>query len=357
MKNAISRLTKRLGLATGAVCLLGSAALAQTGREVVVATTGGVFDQALKEIWFEPFARATGTKVTTVIATDAEQRAKAQAMSQSGNVSWDIIINVDIHAAAPQNRAITEDLTEFCKLFSNRPDLSENACNPTGVRISYNGTLLAYNSNKFPNRKPQNWADFWNVKDFPGPRALPNFGDPWRVFAAALLADGVPADKLFPLDIDRALKKLDEIRPQVQLWWKTGDQSQQGFRNGEYVTAMIWGTRANALRAEKQPLEMSFDQAFLLADTMQVLKKSPNRDGALALMKFYLDNPDVQAKFAERFGVAPVSTKAIEMMSEEGRSKIPNSPEAFRKVIKHDAAWITANQAAMLERWNTWIQK
>jgi mannopine transport system substrate-binding protein len=357
MKTICMHLTKRLFAAGNALCLLGAMALAQTPKEVIVATTGGVFDQALKEIWFEPFARATGTKVTTVIATDAEQRAKAQAMFQAGNVAWDIIINVDIHAAAPQNRAITEDLSEFCKQFASRSDLSENTCNPSGARISYNSTLLAFNTEKFPAKKPQTWADFWNVKDFPGPRALPNFGDPWRIYAAALLADGVLADKLFPLDIDRALKKLDEIRPQVQLWWKTGDQSQQGFRNGEYVAAMIWGTRANALRAEKQPLAMSFDQAFLLADTMQVLKKSPNREGALALIKFYLDTPEVQAKFAERFGVAPVSTKAIALMSEEGRAKIPNSPEAFRKVVKHDAAWITANQAQMLEKWNIWIQK
>jgi mannopine transport system substrate-binding protein len=326
-------------------------------KEVVVATTGGVYDQALKEIWFEPFTKATGVKVTTVIATDAEQRSKAQAMFQSGNVTWDIINNVDILAASPQNRAFAEDLAEFCKQFETRTDLAANTCQPYGVRITYNATLLAFNADKFKDKKPQSWADFWNTRDFPGPRALPNFGDPWRVLAAAVMADGVASDKVFPLDIDRAIRKLDQIKPQIQLWWKTGDQSQQGFRNGDYVVGMIWGTRTNALRAEGQPVQPSYDQAFMLADTMQIVRKSPNREGALALIKFYLDNPAVQARFAEKFGVTPASRAAIELMSAEGKAKIPTAPDTFSKIVKHDPEWINANQARMLEAWNTWIQK
>jgi mannopine transport system substrate-binding protein len=326
-------------------------------KEVVVATTGGVYDQALKEIWFEPFTKQTGIKVTTVIATDAEQRSKAQEMFQSGNVTWDIINNVDILAASQQNRAFAEDLAEFCKQFETRTDLAANTCQPYGVRITYNATLLAFNADKFKDKKPQSWADFWNTKDFPGPRALPNFGDPWRVLAAAVMADGVTPDKVFPLDIDRAFRKLDQIKPQIQLWWKTGDQSQQGFRNGDYVVGMIWGTRTNALRAEGQPVQPSYDQAFMLADTMQIVRKSPNREGALALIKFYLDNPAVQARFAEKFGVTPASRAAIELMSAEGKAKIPTAPDTFSKIVKHDPEWINANQARMLEAWNTWIQK
>ena len=342
------------------LALLGVAApggaLAQS-KEVIFATTGGVFDQALKELWFEPFTKQTGIKVTTIIATDAEQRSKAQAMVQSGNVTWDTINNVDILAASAQNRAFSEDLTEFCKQFEKRTDLMENTCSTSGVRIYYNATLMVFNAEKFKDKKPQNWADFWNTRDFPGPRALPNFGDPWRVLAAALMSDGVPADKLFPLDVERAFKKLDQIKPQIQLWWKTGDQSQQGFRSGDYVIGMIWGTRTNALRAEGQPIQPSFDQAFMLGDTTQIVRNAPNKEGALALLKFYLDNPSVQAKIAEKFGVTPASRDAIKLMGPEGQAKIPTNPETFKKIVKHDPEWINANQAKMLEAWNTWIQK
>jgi mannopine transport system substrate-binding protein len=334
---------------------LTAVAYAQSG-EVVVATTGGVYDRTLKEVWFEPFTKATGIKVNTVTATDAEQRTRAQAMVNTGTVTWDIINNVDVIAESAQNRGFSRDLTTFCQQFAARKDLVEKACNPAGVRISLNATLLAFSSNAFKGEQPRSWGDFWNVARFPGPRALPSFNDPWRVFAAALLADGVAPEKLFPLDIERALKKLDQIKPQVQLWWRTGDQSQQGFRNGEYLMGMIWGTRANALKAEGQPARISYDGAFMLADTMQVLRNSPNGEGAMALLKYFLDNPAVQARLAERLNVTPPSLEAVARMSNAARANIPTSPEVFRTIIKHDAAWISENQAKMLDAWNLWLQ-
>jgi mannopine transport system substrate-binding protein len=336
--------------------VLTSPAVAQSG-EIVVATTGGAYDRALKEVWFDSFTNATGIKVSTVTATDAEQRTRAQAMASAGRVTWDIINNVDIIAESAQNRSFTRDLSAFCGQFEARKDLVEKSCNPAGVRISFNATLLAFNTQPFKTGIPATWADFWDTARFPGPRALPSFNDPWRVFAAALLADGVAADKLFPLDIERALKKLDAIKRQIQLWWRTGDQSQQGFRNAEYVMGMIWGTRASALRAEGQPVGISYNGAFLLADTMQILRDGPNSAGAEALLKFYLDHPEVQAKLAEQLNVTPPSLDAIAKMSESARANIPNSPEAFKGIVKHDSVWIAANQARMLEAWNAWIQQ
>ena len=351
--NPVASIARQIGLALA----LTSAAAAQSSGEVVVATTGGAYERALKEIWFEPFTNATGIKVTTVTATDAEQRTRAQAMASTGRVTWDIINNVDIIAESAQNRSFTRDLTAFCNQFEARRDLVEKSCNPAGVRISSNATLLAFNTQRFKTGAPATWGDFWDTTRFPGPRALPSFNDPWRLFAAALLADGVPADKLFPLDIDRALKKLDTIKPQIQLWWRTGDQSQQGFRNAEYVMGMIWGTRASALRAEGQPVGTSYDGAFLLADTMQILRDGPNPAGAEVLLKFYLEHPEVQAQLAERLNVTPPSLDAIAKMSDASRANIPNSPEAFKGIVKHDSVWIAANQAKMLEAWNAWIQQ
>ncbi|MGY4501853.1 mannopine transport system substrate-binding protein [Bradyrhizobium sp. GM24.11] len=345
-------LVRQIGLSL----MITTAAVAQSG-EVVVATTGGVYDRTLKEVWFEPFTTATGIKVSTVTATDSEQRARAQAMANAGQVTWDIINNVDIIAESVQNRSFARDLSAFCEQFRERKDLLDKTCNPAEVRITFNATLLAFNAARFSGAKPQTWADFWNIARFPGPRALPSFNDPWRVFAAALLADGVPADKLFPLDIDRALKKLAQIKPQIQFWWRTGDQSQQGFRNGEYVIGMIWGTRASALKAEGQPVQIAYDGAFMLADTMQVLRNGPNSAGAEALLKFYLDNPMVQAKLAERLNITPPSLDAVAMMSEAARANIPSSSEAFQAIVKHDSAWIAANQARMLDAWNAWIQQ
>jgi putative spermidine/putrescine transport system substrate-binding protein len=73
------------------------------------------------------------------------------------------------------------------------------------------GTNLAYRKDKFPHGGPKNWADFWDVKKFPGNRSM--LHNAVRAAQFALVADGVSPDKIFPMDVDRAFKKLDTAAP------------------------------------------------------------------------------------------------------------------------------------------------
>lgn len=322
--------------------------------EIVFASTGGSFEEALRRNFFAPFEQETGIKVISASATDSEQRTKATAMKEAGNTSWDVIINTEIWAASPNNRSFAQDLTEFCAPYAQDADLIAGTCSADAVKLSVNPTLLAYNTDEYKDYKPASWADFWDTEKFEGERGLPNFSDPWRIYAAALLADGVEKDKIFPIDVERALKKLNEIRPSVSVWWKTGDQSQRGFREGEYTMAMIWNTRANAMKAAGEPVEVVFEDSFLLADSMQVLADGPNKENALKLIAWVLKHPEAQAKFAEAAGVIPVSAKAVSLMSDEAKAKMPTD---MKKVVLPNADWINENQASMLEAWNKWIQE
>lgn len=191
---------------------------ASAEQRVVIATTGGTYEKALREAWFEPFTKATGIKVVTVSGTDAEKRAKVTAMVQTGNVTWDLYLDGEIQAGSDAHFAITEDLSDFCMQFINSTDLLADSCTRGGAKLQSTSTLLAYKLNE-NGSNPQTWADMWDLAKFPGARSFPNFDDPWRVLAAALLADGVPREKLFPLDVDRAFRKLAclALRPYTSL--------------------------------------------------------------------------------------------------------------------------------------------
>jgi mannopine transport system substrate-binding protein len=173
--------------------------------------------------------------------------------------------------------------------------------------------------------------------------------------AAALMADGVPPERIFPIDVDRALRKLEEIRPHVSLWWRTGDQSTQGFRSGEYVAGLIWQTRAMVLRGEGRRIGWTQNQAFFVGDRMSLIRGAPNRANALRFFEFYLDAIDGQAQRCEQETCTPPSRAAIARMSEAARAMLPTSDAALRQLILPDAAWINANAAMLLERWNRWI--
>lgn len=322
----------------------------------MIATTGGAYEEALREAWFDPFTAATGIEVVSVAGTGGEMRAQARAMAETGNVIWDLYFEGEIQAGSEDHKKIAEDLSGFCGAFSGRPDLSPDACTASGVRIASGATLMAFDTEAFGGATPRTWADMWDVEKFPGGRAFPNFNDPWRVMAAALLADGVPREELFPLDIDRALTKLDEIRPSVALWWRTGDQSVQGFRNGDYTIGEIWLTRANALKSEGHPVGWSYEAAFLVGDRATLIKGAENRDNALKLLQFWLDHPEAQAGVCEAMLCTPPSSKAIALMSAEAQAAMPTSEQVRNHIVLPDAAWINAHKDILLEKWNGWIQ-
>lgn len=334
-----------------------SGAHAQTPRELVIATTGGAYEQQLRQQFFDPFTRATGIRVVTVSTSPADVNARIKAMTESKAVVWDLYLLGEIQSESPHHHKMNEDMTAFCKKFAGREDLPPGTCKPSGILFAMGSTMLVYNTEKFKQKQPRTWTDFWNVKDFPGPRALPNFNDPWRVLAAALVADGVPPQKLFPLDVDRAFRKMDQIKPEIGLWWKTGDQSVQGFRSGEYVMGMIWQTRAASIKAEGLPLAWSLDQSVLVGDRWALVKGAPNRENALQFLEFYLDHPEAQAKFCDAMVCTPPSRKAVKMMSAEAQAGSPLAPGRFEQLIKPDSAWINANTDKLVERWNRWVQQ
>jgi mannopine transport system substrate-binding protein len=338
------------------IALTAQAAPAAAAEQVVIATTGGAYEKTLREAWFDPFTAETGIEVVSVAGTNAEMRAKAAAMVKTGNVTWDLYLQGDIQAGSDQHLLYAENLSDFCKQFLTRADLGADACAASGVRLLSNATLLAYRTDAFGGAKPESWADMWNVEKFPGGRSFPSFDDPWRVMAAALLADGVRRENLFPLDIERALQKLEEIRPAVTQWWRTGDQSMQGFRNGDYALGQIWLTRAKALKREGQPIAWSYKASFLVGDRIALIKGAKNRDKALKLAEYWLNTPAAQAKVCEALSCTPPSTGAVALMSVEARADMPSAEDVEDHVVVPDAKWINANAPLMLERWNAWIQ-
>lgn len=131
---AMKKRTKIKPLLAACLMLAGVGA-AQAEEQVIIATTGGAYDTALRKFWFEPFTEKTGIKVISVAATNAEMRAKAVAMVKTGNVTWDLYPDGEIQASAEAHQLTSEDLTEFCTSFKGRPDLVEDACVSAGARL------------------------------------------------------------------------------------------------------------------------------------------------------------------------------------------------------------------------------
>lgn len=325
-------------------------------KELAIVTTGGVFEQLMKEHFYDPFTAATGIKVVRVAASNAEMWAKAKAMAASGKTEWDI---VDPGANDLINQR--ELLAKLdCDSLRNVAEYGvPGTCQEYGVLRTIGGNIIVYSTAAFArDAHPRTWVDFWDVRKFPGPRAMPNSGSPWEVLAAALLADGVQPDRLFPMDLDRAFRKLDELAPHVRVWWKTGDQSQQILRDREVALAMMWSGRGLSLKASGVPVDVVWNQGMKNLAYWGVLKDAPHPRAARAFLDFFMTRPEAHLAFSRKMFYDTSNRKALALLPEAERASRATLAAHWESMI--DVAgnpWVVENRSRILERWNAWLSR
>jgi spermidine/putrescine-binding protein len=221
--------------------------------------------------------------------------------------------------------------------------------------LSAGGVNIAYNKSKFPGGShPKTWAEFWDVKKFPGPRGLPNWGSPDQVIAFALVADGVPMDKVLPFDYDRAFKKLDQIKPHVTVWWTSGSQFQQTLRDEEVLLSVGWDGRIIALEKQGLPIGIEWNQGYYYCSSWGVTKGTKKKDLAMKFLNSTLD-PQRQAVMTKELGYAPTNIKTFDYLDPEEKTKRASYPPILSKMFKMDPEFVAKNQKEINQKWEGWL--
>jgi putative spermidine/putrescine transport system substrate-binding protein len=214
--------------------------------------------------------------------------------------------------------------------------------------------VLAYNTEHFGDNVPQNWADFWDVDNFPGARSLRN--NPVATLEIALLADGVDKDELYPLDVDRAFAKMEEIKPHIDVWWTSGAQSAQLLADGEVDMISMWNGRIDALLDEGMPVDFTFNEGLAALDCLAIPRGAPNKDLAMQALAVMLA-PEQQANIPQYINYGPTTSLAFDLgvITEEQMKMSPSAPDNLAMQAITDADWWAENRAAVQERWDAFI--
>lgn len=293
-----------LGIALIAALLMIGNAWAET---ITVVSYGGTYNKGLEETIGKPFTKATGIKV---IFTTRPTYAQMAAQVKSGNITWDVVeAESRMHARAAKNGLLEKlDLSMI-----NRDQFIKGAVTDYGVGIIYYSYLITYNTDKWPVGKgPKSMKDFWDVKKFPGPRTTKRTAE--SNLEAALLADGVPRDKIYPMDIDRALKKLKELKPHISVYYKSGGQTQQIMREKEADLGWVPGGRMIQLAAQGVPVAWEWNDQVIVLDYWTILKGNKKKDAAMKYIAFASD-PKIQAAFAEWTNYLNVKRKSSKTLA------------------------------------------
>jgi len=277
----------------------------------------------------------------------------------AGNVKWSLA-SMGVSRCEQAAQAGLLEKLDYSVIDASR--LNKAWVNPYYIGAFTFSYGVGYNKKKFASDPPKNWADFWNVKKYPGRRAMFNAGV--YVFEAALMADGVkPADVYKVLKtkegIDRAFKKLEELKPHVAVWWTSSGQAMQLIRDGEVDLIMIANGRAGALIADGAAVGFSFDQAIMEYECLMIPKGAPAKDAAMKLINAALD-PEPQAKFAMMIEYGPVNLKAYDakIITPQRAAMLPTAPGNVDKQLFIDAAfYVSPEGLAAIERFTRMIQQ
>lgn len=314
----------------------------------VVSYGGGAYQQSHVDAFCTPFQTVSGVKVQSV-SWNAEY-GKLKSMVQSRDSGWDVVEVTD----AEFKRGKQDDLFQKLTVLPDKTDFMAGMVNDYGVANVYWGTVLAYSPSKFPTKHPETWKDFWDVKTFPGKRAI--YDDPRGNLEFALLADGVPRDKLYPLDVERAFRKLDQLKPHISNYWHDGTEAIQLLRSGTVPISTAWNGRIFATRLDKPPIGYSWDGGALELDWWVIPKSSQNAEPASRFVTF-ASSPERMAKQAAAIGYGPVNKSSLKFIESDIRRELPTDDTNFGKTFVVNADWWSEHEADMMRRWIAWKNK
>jgi len=312
----LSRRSIVLGIAAGAVAAPAyiRPGWAQ-GKRLVICHFGGIEYFAKRQVLYDPFTKATGIEIVTTTGPDV---AKMKVQVEHKDVEWDITEMNDAWVPTVARMGLLERVDEN---IVDRTNCIPQAKNDFAVgRAVYSGGI-AFPTDRLSGRVAKTWTDFWDTKRIPGRRGLRNrITDTLEI---ALMGDGVTASKVYPCDVERAFKALDQIKEDVSQWIAQSQQAVSLIQRDEADFTFAYATRVKKSQESNVPIGYSFQQNILGINYSGALKGTRNRDAAMRFLAFTMDR-DRQVQLANLTIDAPSRTDALPLVDPRVRKWLPD---------------------------------
>lgn len=354
-QSAHSRIgSARAAVAAAFVLLLGCTQNHEP-RPLTIVGWGGSSQQAQKQAYWTPFTQSSGI----ALRDDSWQGGVGviRTKASGGDPSWDIV------------QVETEDLIIGCEenLFERikwtplggREAFLPAAVHDCGVGAMVWSYLIGYDGDRLGDAAPRNWADFWDVKRIPGKRGMRK--TPKYSLEIALLADGASASDVYsllrtPEGVDRAFRKLDQIKPHV-VWWSSIAQVPDLLGSGEIVMSVTSpGRLIVANRTEGRRFRLAWQGNIYAVDFWAILANSPRKAEAAELLGF-MSRAENQQRLAALIPTGLTSKAALESSDPLIRADTPSDPRNMADALELDANFWVEYGDPLTQRFNAWIAR
>lgn len=350
-KDNAARVSRRsLLLSSGAAAILSLPAIRPSyaqNRRIVARDPGGPIGALYREVFYEPFKKETGISVVNA-ASDSDPSGQIKAMVEAKNYAWDM---------ATLSSSNVENLgADYLEALDNLSGPNVKGIDPKFRRERMIGTAVSsvnygFRSDRL-NRAPKDPAEFYDLAALPGRRLLRKH--PQYTLEMALLADGVPVDKLYPLDVERGLKKLDAVKRSNPVWWTASAQITQALTSGEANFVAGFANRIGYAFEAGIPGEVIWKGGVYFVEGWAVLKGTPNAALCKELIEFS-SAPERQAAWAPKMRLGFTHPKAAEHMTQAQAALLPTNPANLAQMAQTDDTYWRTEQTKIIERFNAWL--
>jgi putative spermidine/putrescine transport system substrate-binding protein len=311
---------------------------------VVVVSSGGALEDAYREAIYKLWTAKTGIKMIT----GPNAAAKLKAMVDAKSMEWDVA-QFDAAAAATAARQGLPERLDYAVI--DKDNLCPTMASEYYVISDLAGTILCWNTKAIQGTPPASWADAWDVSKFAGTRCILKRAS--QTLETALMADGADKDKLYPLDVERALRSLGRIKEQIYRW-DSGAQGAQVLINGDVSIAMEWQGRVEGPRRDGAKVDFHLNQALYASDSWAVPKGAKNIKRSMEFIAFAMAAPQKLA-YSKLLPYGPVNKTAIQMMDPAQLAKSPSSPEVLKRGVRMNVEWWADINEKVSQRFNQWV--
>jgi putative spermidine/putrescine transport system substrate-binding protein len=335
------------GAAVAGVLTISSASAA----DLTVTSWGGAYQDAQREVYFEPFKKATGIDLVEDVWNGGVGAIRAKV--EGGGQEWDMV------------QVEAEELVLGCEeglyapidwqAVGGKDQFIKAAVNGCGVGTIVWSTAIAYDGDKLKDG-PKSWADFWDTQKYPGKRALRR--GPKYTLEFALMADGVPPDQVYqvlgtPEGVDRAFAKLDEIKGDL-IWWEAGSQPPQLLASGEVVMTSAYNGRISAANKDDgRNFEIVWPESIYAVDSWVILENSPHKDAALKFIAF-ASQPEHQKELPKAIAYGVTNKNAAAQIDSEILKDLPTAPDNLKDALQIDTEFWVEHNELLTERFTAW---
>jgi len=131
------------------------------------------------------------------------------------------------------------------------------------------------------------------------------------------MADGVPPEDVYKVldsekGILRAIDKIRELKPNIDVFWSSGAQHAQLMTDGEVDMTTGWNGRFDVAKKGGAKVAYSFNQALLDYDCFAIPKGAPNKDVAMEFLA-EISKAEYQANLPKYITYGPTNKAAYEL--------------------------------------------